>query len=265
VYRTIARSLVLPFALGCGGSEPELKAGPLDLDTRTAQPEPTVAAAPPPETPEKPWRGVPWAESTPPGVQPLQEAEAKEVADKCKPLETAVFGKRPRRGSTSDAASIGIAEGVLELLADPPPLSGVDVKRCASLLTRDVKDFLARAREQRAGQALRTVLLGLSDRQQAGGKPCPAAPPVPKDLAALSPGPYESKPDDWLDTGWVCTKYNPLGAPQIFQLELVVRDAQYRVVARLHPVAGAPVTEIYVDTPQAKVDVAAPVQRRVTD
>jgi hypothetical protein len=249
-------------ALGCSSAEPEPVAGPLDLDTRSAVPSQT-AAKPPPDVPEKPWRGEPFGDSLPPGVKRLDEAEGNEFLAKCKPLEAAVFGRRPRGGSTSDAASIGVAEGVLEVLADPPPLQGIDVKRCASLLERDVKDFLARAKEARAAQALRTVLLALSDRDKAGGAPCAAAPPVPADVTTLGSGPYESKPRDFEPEGWRCAKYNPLGAPQQFQIEIVRKGEAYRVVARLYPVKGGPISELYVETPVKGVDVAAPILRRV--
>jgi hypothetical protein len=255
-------ALLVLAAAGCSSPEATPPAGPLDLDTRSAAVGPS-AERPPPDVPEKPWRGEPFGDSLPPGVKRLDEAEGNELAAKCKPLEAAVFGRRPRGGSTSDAATIGVAEGVLEVLADPPPLQGIDVKRCASLLERDVKDFLARAREARGAQALRTVLLALSDRDKAGGAPCPAAPPVPADVTMLAAGPYESKPRDFEPEGWRCAKYNPLGAPQQFQIEIVRKGDTYRVVARLYPVKGGPISELYVETPVKDVDVGTPILRRV--
>ncbi len=249
-------------ALGCGGEVPPPSKGPLDLDVRSAErPKPP---APKPEEATLAWRGTPWAESTPPGVKPLEPAEADELAAKCKPLESAVFGKRPRRGSSADPASVGVAEAVLEVLADPPPLQGIDVPRCADLLRRDVTDFLARSRETRAAQAMRIVLVGLADRAGRGEKPCPAAPPVPADLALVESGAYESKKADYEPEGWVCARFNPLGAPQPFQIELAVLDGTYRVITRLYPVKGGAATELYAEAPFAEIGPTTPLLRRET-
>ena len=196
-------------------------------------------------------------------MQPLEAAEATELDAKCKPLEAAVFGKRPRRGSSSDAASIGVAEAVLEVLESPPPLSGIDVARCTELLKRDVVDFIARSREARGAQAIRTILVGLADRSARGEPACSAAAPVPADVTLVAVDPYESKPADYAASGWPCAGYKPLGAPQWFQLEIAIVGGSYRVIARVYPVKGGGVSELYAETPATAVEPGASILRRV--
>jgi hypothetical protein len=195
-------------------------------------------------------------------VKPLEPAEATELDAKCKPLEAAVFGRRPRRGPSSDAASIGVAEAVLEVLENPPPLAGIDVARCTELLKRDITDFIARSREARGAQAIRTVLVGLADRSQKRAPPCPAAEPVPTDLTLVSTEPYESKAKDYAGEGWRCTNYQPLGEPQTFQIEVARIGESYRVIARLYPVKGGSVSELYAETPVDAVEPGSPILRR---
>lgn len=262
MQRSAAWASTLVWFFGCGAEVPPPRQGPLDLDVRSA--EPPKPPAPKPEEATLAWRGSPWAESTPPGVKPLDPSEIEELAAKCKPLESAVFGKRPRRGSSADPASVGVAEAVLEVLADPPPLQGVDVPRCAELLRRDITEFLARSRESRAAQAIRIALVGLADRAGRGEPPCPAAPPVPADLALVESGAYESKKPDYQAEGWVCAHYDPLGAPQPFQLELAIVDARYRVIARLYPVKGGAPTELYAEAAFAEIGPTTPILRRET-
>lgn len=254
------RALVMIFAVGCGGEVPPPSQGPLDLDVRSA--EPKKPPVPKLEEATLEWTGVPIRESSPPGVKPLAPAEADELSAKCKPLESAVFGRRPRKGGSADPASVGVAEAVLEVLESPPPLQGVDVPRCADLLRRDITDFLARSREQRAIQALRIVLVGLGDRASRGEKPCPAAPSVPADLTVLESAAYESKKADYEPEGWACARFNPLGAPQPYQIELAVTGGKYRVIARLYPVKGASPTEIYAEAPFAEIGPTTPILRR---
>jgi hypothetical protein len=256
--------LALLVASGCSSEAPGPPQGPLDLDTRSAKVAPT-ASAPSPAEATRPWKGEPIGDKPPPGVKPLEPTEAAELDAKCKPLESAVFGKRPRRGSSSDAASIGVAEAVLEVLESPPPLAGIDVARCTELLKRDIVDFIARSREARAAQAIRTVLVGLADRSSRREPPCAAGAAVPSDIAAVATDPYESKPKDYASGGWVCAGYKPLGAPQSFQLELVISGEAYRVVARLYPVKGGSVSELYAETPATAVDPGAPILRRTPE
>jgi hypothetical protein len=257
----VRRGLVMMLvAVGCGGEVPPPQQGPLDLDVRSAEPKkPPVTK---PEEATMAWTGVPVGESQPPGVKPLAPAEAEELAAKCKPLETAVFGRRPRKGASADPASVGVAEAVLEVLESPPPLQGVDVPRCADLLKRDITDFLARSREQRAIQALRIVLVGLGDRAARKEPPCPAAPAVPADLTVLEAGPYESKKAEYEVEGWKCARFDPLGAPQPFQVELVTIEGKYRVIARLYPVKGGSPTELFAEAPFPEIGPTTPILRR---
>jgi hypothetical protein len=154
---------------------------------------------------------------------------------------------------------------VLEVLENPPPLAGIDVARCTELLERDIVDFVARSREARAAQALRTVLVGLADRSSRREPPCPAAAPVPADVTLVASDPYESKPQDYATEAWRCAGYKPLGAPQTFQIELAIVGDAYRVIARLYPVKGGGVSELYAETPVSAAEPGSPILRRLPD
>jgi hypothetical protein len=233
----------------------------LPEDLQSATPSPVSSAPIPPPNADEPVEGTPWAESTPPGVEPLSDDERTQLGRACRPFVDAVAGTKPRGAGGGDPARIGIAEAILDVLDDPPRVAGVDVPRCAGLLRRDTTQYLARTREERAVVAMKTLLTLLEKADREKGALCPSAPAVPANIRILERSAYESAKDDFKPEGWSCLGYDPLGAPQRHQIQLVTKGGAYRIVARLFPVRGAAMTELYIEG-KRPVDLGAPVMRR---
>jgi hypothetical protein len=187
------------------------------------------------------------AESSPPGVSKLSKEEADEAKKTCAPLAEAIAKAAQKRKPSGPAERSAFLE---EILAHPPKLPKVDVARCADLLVRDLRAYLAAMIESEAQMGLGRLVVGLATAlEQEPPVLCPSAGPVPADLGALAlgAGPWVSKPSDWGAPGWKCARFALAGEPQRFQYQLVT-DATagtWEVIARGFPVKGGEPTELY--------------------
>jgi hypothetical protein len=183
-------------------------------------------------------------DSAPEGTEPLDEAESKELASRCKPLSAAVA-----KAAQGDPEGGSSTERVLRALARPPQIAGVDVPRCARLMERAVRLNEARALESEPMINIRRIVFALSSAE--GGEPprlCPSAPPVPTDLRQLERAPYRSTAADWQGEGWRCVRFELVGVAQRFQYELRTdpKAGSYEIVARGYSVPGHGPTELYL-------------------
>ncbi len=236
-------SLVL---LACGASPPPAQPSIEAPAATAAGPSPSVQAVslpapvPSPKEPEVLARDVP-----PPGVSKLSDDERAFEEKSCKPLVDAIAAavKRKKPAGAADRNAI-----VASLLQDPPKLAGVDVGRCADLMLRDLRAYLASAIESEAQMSIGRIVVGLATAMERDPPAvCASAGPVPADLGALAAGPWASHPEDWSAPGWRCARFDLAGQPQRFQYQLVTDTAAgtWEVIARGYPVKGGAPTELY--------------------
>jgi hypothetical protein len=200
--------------------------------------------------------------SSPPGVNPLSDAEASELKTKCKKLTDEIAS-----AARKDHAKKRPIDYVEEILAKPPKLAGVDVPRCSELIRRDTVDYLARTRESEAKINLKRIVVGFVTAL--GLEPpvfCPSAKAVPPDPAAVKDQPYSSSPADWQAPGWKCVRLDLSGAPQVFQYEIKSdpKAQTFEAIARGYPVKGAAPTELYIagKVDHGAIDPSMPILRR---
>jgi hypothetical protein len=193
----------------------------------------------------------------------LTSQEAAALANECKSfVETLKRSVRADAGRTRTGAT----DALIELLEAPPPVKGVDVPRCTSLMRRELVAYRAKTIETQAAQQLKMIAVGLQGALEKNGKLCPSAPPVPSDVNAVASAAYESKRDEWSAAGWKCVAFDPIGAPQSFQLELVTAAATgaYRIIARGFPVQGGAPVELFIEgtAKGTTIDLGAEVMRK---
>ena len=268
-------ALITSLALaGCGPSSPEpvspaptaqptagAAAVPTAEPTSTATADPAATASAAPTAPA-PKPGVPADSVPPPGTNPLSEAEGKELSSKCKKLTDAIAAAAKKAGAGKRPIDV-----VEEVLASPPKLAGVDVPRCSDLMRRDTVSYLASSRESEARLNLKRVLVGLMTAlEKEPPALCASAPAVPPSVETVKATPYASTADDWKAEGWKCARFDLVGGKQVFQYELRTdpKARTFEVIARGWPVAGGPMTELYVagKVESGAIDPATQVMRR---
>lgn len=183
------------------------------------------------------------SETAPPGLTPVHADEQKDVESKCAPL-----GKWIEQNIGKAATRKAAGEKLVELLAKPPTLQGVDVPRCADIMVRGVREYLARSREGEAISTLKTIMLAMASAAADDGALCPSAAPVPKDVSALAREPYQSSAADWQSGGWRCLHIDLASGRQRYQYQVkTAQDGQsFEAIARGHSVDGAPLTELFI-------------------
>lgn len=223
-----------------------------------AAPSPTVAASVAPSAsaaasataPAAPHKAPPEpevlaAESSPPGLTKLSKDEAEAVQKTCTPLTDALAAaaKKKKLAGPSDRNAF-----IQEFLQSPPKLPNVDVARCADLILRDLRAYLAATIESEAKMNIGRVVVGLAtSMEREPPELCASAGPVPADLGTVSAGPWTSQPSDWSAPGWACARFDLAGQPQRFQYQLVTdaKAGTWEVIARGFPVKGGAATELY--------------------
>lgn len=178
----------------------------------------------------------------PPGLSPLTDEEAGEADKKCKPMQDAIAAeaKKLKGKSATDA--------VLEVLAKPPRVKGVDVTRCADLIRRDLLAYRAKSIESEAIQHLRIMARSVQNALEREPRTfCPTAAAVPSDFAKLKTLPFKSEPKEWEQPGWQCLK-TAISTPQFFQYRYEADEPSqtFVVVAKGYPVAGKPEEELFL-------------------
>ncbi|MBI4956138.1 MAG: hypothetical protein HY908_29235, partial [Myxococcales bacterium] len=138
--------------------------------------------------------------------------------------------------------------------------------RCAALLARDLRAYLARSNEAEAVVALKTIALGLF-RAWSDDPPrlCPGAPPTPAEVAALADAPAAVVRADWEAEGWRCVRYLPATRAVRYQLELRTDAGRrsYEIVARGRALPDGPVYELSLSgAVDAESSLGADVLRR---
>jgi len=111
------------------------------------------------------WTGVPAKDTFPAGAEPISDAEATEADKKCKPLQDALAAAAKKIKASS------APEAVLQALADPPKVKGVDVPRCADLIRRDLISYRAKTIESEAIQQLKRLAVAVGSGQIKTGAP----------------------------------------------------------------------------------------------
>jgi hypothetical protein len=177
------------------------------------------------------------------GLRPLDDAEAEELKKGCKKF----LGALEAAGRTrSPAGRVAATEVMLDLLADPPRVDGVDLPRCTELVRRDLEIYRARTMESEAIQALRMIAIALQ-RADSPEAMCAAAPAVPADVARIEKGAYTTTAADWQAGGWRCIGFGSAGMPLRWQLETRAAGAgAFEIVARGFPVRGGAATELFL-------------------
>lgn len=163
----------------------------------------------------------------------------------CAPLADALASAAKKQKLAGAVDRYGFIQ---EFLQSPPRLAHVDVPKCANLLLRDVRAYLAGTIESEASSNLGRIVVGLATSMEREPPDlCASAGPVPADLEALRAGRWTSKTEDWSAPGWACARFNLAGEPQRFQYQLVTRagSATWEIIARGFPVKGGPATELY--------------------
>jgi hypothetical protein len=242
-------AIVTLFLAGCGPAvTPAVvngEAAPAaPVAAATAIVQPAVDPAPvPPAAAKTPEPEVLASDSSPPGITKLSKEEGAFAQKACAPLSEALAAAAKKKKLSGPADRNAFVQ---EFLQNPPPLPRIDVAKCADLLLRDVRGYIAAVVESEAKMNLGRVVVGLAsslDREPPAS--CASAGPVPADLGALAAGPWVSKPEDWSAPGWACTRFNLGGEPQRFQYQLVTSATSWEVVARGFPVKGGAPTELY--------------------
>jgi hypothetical protein len=253
MLRRIAMLFAAIPLVGCPSAPPPQPATPPPSATAAASaPVPSTlssAAAPQPTTvaavaaPFDSWTGVPVEDSAPAGLQLLSDEEVKYAEANCKKLQEKL------QQAAKKQKGMAPADAVLEALANPPNVPGVDVKKCADLLRRDVQGYRVSAIESEVSNQIKRIVIGLVsalDRQPS--QVCPNVGPTPRELASVQKGPYSSQSSDWKEPGWECARFDLVGQPQRFQYELKTDPASksFLVVARGYSMPGSPATELFV-------------------
>ncbi|MCC6522793.1 MAG: hypothetical protein IT373_09045 [Polyangiaceae bacterium] len=223
----------------------------------------TATGSAPLVPPPPPAAAVPAAHSPVPGPEPLDPDEAKYVRERCAALESGLQAE-VRRAAGGDVGRERATTLALELLARRSD-TAADA-RCAALLARDLRAYLARANEAEAVVALKTIALGML-RAWSDEPPrfCPGAPPTPAALAALAEAPAAVVRADWETEGWRCVRYLPATRAVRYQLELRTDPAErsYEIVARGRALAGGPLYELSLaGTVASETSLGADVLRR---
>jgi hypothetical protein len=205
---------------------------------------------------------VPVESSPPPGTRPLDDAESKMLAGKCKKMVDAIAGAAKKDGGKKRPIDYAMA-----VVAHPPKLPGVDTGVCGDLILRDMIEYLARTRENEAKLNLKRIVVGLMTAIERDVPVlCPSASAVPSDLAAVKDTPYASAAADWRAPGWTCARFDLSGGQQVFQYELRSdpKAKTFEVIARGYPVQGAAPTELYIagKVESGAIDPSMPVMRR---
>ncbi len=188
------------------------------------------------------WTGVPAKDTFPAGAEPISDAEATEADKKCKPLQDALAAAAKKIKASS------APEAVLQALADPPKVKGVDVPRCADLIRRDLISYRAKTIESEAIQQLKRLAVAVGsglDRQPRTF--CPSAPPVPADVSTLNAVPHQTDQKAWDHVAWKCLGFS-LATPQYFQFRYEIDEPSqtFVAVAKGFPVAGKPAVELFL-------------------
>jgi len=256
----LLRSLVPAAALAlasCGPVAPaaEPPSSPPIASTATAPP-PSPAAIASSDAP------APTAEpAAPPAPAQLTEAEQREAGRTCKPMMDALSARKKKGGGDPLAL-------LADVLKKPPPRMPADkVARCAGLLERGLRTYLAAAREVEANVVLRRMSQAMVAAAQGNaGKLCPSSErPIPADKALIANDPYVSTEADWSTPAWRCLGLSLVGQAQRFQYE--VRSDPQKGTFELHA-RGAPggdgrwVDLVQRGTLSAKGIEVAPVERR---
>jgi hypothetical protein len=184
-------------------------------------------------------------DSSAPGITRLSKEEAEVARKTCSPLTDALAAaaKKKRLAGRADREAF-----IEEFLQDPPKLPHVDVTRCAGLLLRDTRAYVAATIESEATMNIGRAVVGLATSlEHEPADLCASVGPVPADLGALTAGPWTSKAEDWSATGWACAHFNLAGEPQRFQYQIVTnaKAGTWEVIARGFPVKGGAPTELY--------------------
>jgi len=240
----VALSLVgCSAAVPPAGASAEVATAP--VATATVAPAASEPAPAPPSPPRSPEPEVLASESSPPGISKLSKEEGEFAHKACAPLSNALAtaAKKEKLAGATDRNAF-----IQEFLRNPPRLAGVDVPKCADLLLRDMRGYLAAMIESEAKMSLGRVVVGLASAlEKEPAELCPSAGPVPADLGALAAGPWASKAEDWTGRGWACSRFNLAGEPQRFQYEIVTngKAGTWEVIARGFPLKGGAPTELY--------------------
>jgi hypothetical protein len=137
-----------------------------------------------------------------------------------------------------------------EALKKPLKISEADRARCADLLLRSVRAYLAEAVQVEAKVTLSRMMRGMVAAYQSERKLCPSTSrPVPADISALKADAYTSTEADWETPEWRCLGFSMAGQAQRFQYE-VRSDPQaktFRLIARGFPVRGGAMVELSQD------------------
>jgi hypothetical protein len=237
---------LLPILLAACGAKPTPMLPPTSAPapapaTPSAAPEPSASA-----TTDALLGGLvmaPARDSHPAGVHPLDAAEQAEVEKGCKKLVDAVAAVVKKKNPSGRLAA---TTAMLEALAKPPEVAGVDVPRCAELVRRDLEDYLASAVENEAIASLRMIALALARVAQSDGVVCASAPAAPADVAKVRSGSYVTTAADWAGEGWRCNGFGAAGMPVRWQYEVKVDATRrtYDIIARGFPVSGGPQAEL---------------------
>lgn len=200
------------------------------------------ATAPAAASPFASWTGEPARDTMPPGLSPLTDEEAVEADKKCKPMQDALATEaRKIKGKPA-------TEAVLDVLARPPKVKGVDVARCADLIRRDLLAYRAKSLESDAIQHLTIIARSVQNALEREPRTfCPAASAVPADFSKLQNGASKAEPKDWENPGWQCLK-TAIITPQFFQYRFETDEPSqtFVVVAKGYPVAGKPPVELFL-------------------
>lgn len=212
---------------------------PATIAAPSSAPE-AAAPAPRPDEPE-----VRAADSTPPGVEAVSKGDQAFASKSCKPLTDAIAAAAKKKKLGTAAERTAFTE---EMLQHPPQVGKLDVARCADIMLRDLRGYLARTAESEAEMNIGRIVVGLAAASEHEPPSlCASAGPVPADRGALGEGAWTSKAEDWSAPGWKCARFDLAGQPQRFQYRLVTdaKAGSWEVVAVGTPVKGAGATELY--------------------
>ncbi len=226
------------------GANGEAPPPPAAAPATSAAPSPDpTPPAPPPAPPKPAGPEVLATDSSPPGITKLSKEEREVAAKTCAPLSDAVAAAAKKKKLSRPADRNAFIQ---EFLANPPKLPRIDVAKCADLLVRDVRAYLAGTIESEAKMNLGRVVVGLATSlEREPPDLCASAGPVPADLGAVAAGPWASKTQDWSAPGWACARFDLADEPQRFQYQLVTTPTHWEVIARGFPVKGGEPTELY--------------------
>jgi hypothetical protein len=182
-------------------------------------------------------------DSDPEGLNPLKDDERKVLEGECKKFSDAV-AKSVANKKLEPGASRN--DQVLWALEKPPQVKGVDVPKCTELMRRDLIVYSARQAETQAKNNLKLIAVNLGVAFGDGKKLCPSAGPTPASLEGLKNGAVATTAGDWAAPGWSCVRFGPSTVLTRWQYELKTDKGAgtWEVIARGHPVPGAPPTTL---------------------